>query len=503
MKEIINLIKRMRPAEVKLLRYFYKAHAGDAKRAALFEALVKFKNCDNFDAIEIKMRQAIYAENKDCEKRLEKLKHRLKSDILNIILLQEPGDKARAETAVFESRRLILQGEVLLGRGLYSEASDILGKAFALAKKNELFTEQLLIDSLRSNYNICKSREHDLMHYNNKIHSASTLQQKLLLAKKVHDEIHVIASENDPEKFPHDCYKDSLHQIHDLWKETHASKIGYYYILASIKYFRALKEFKQSLELGFELLKLEAEEPEIFKTIYYTGVIHLELGRCYLHTGDSDTAIFHAAHALSSSGNDMKNRLFALEILYFAYISLKDVKKAHEICQQALMNSYLHENSSQSARWWYLKSAAEAKLNRTKDALASLRKCSENEKEMHLSLAALMLEAICRIENGDYEWLEYKTDTLKRFMLRNGKSASLSQNKRFLLFLRILKTLQKEGFDFKALFVQEKKNIELLTLAEAPYSWEAWGYEILRFDEWLNSKVISPQSISPASQFVA
>jgi tetratricopeptide (TPR) repeat protein len=503
MREIINLIKRMRPAEVKLLRYFYKAQASDAKRAALFEALVRFRNCNKFDEIEIKMRQMLYAANKDCEKKLEKLKHRLKSDILNIILLQEPGDKARTETAVFESRRLILQGEVLLGRGLYSEASDILGKAFALAKKNELFTEQLLIDSLRSNYNICKSRGHDLMHYNNKIHSASTLQQQLLLAKKVHDEIHVITGESDPEKFPHDCYKTSLQQIYDIWQETRASKIHYYYILASIKYFRALREFRQSLELGLELLKLENDEPEIFKTIYYAGIIHLELGRCYLHVNDFDTAIFHAAHALSSSGNDMKNHLFALEILYFAYINLKDLKKAYQICQQALMNSYLQENGGQTAKWWYLKSATEAKMGRMKDAFISLRKCSENEKEIHLSLAALMLEAMCRIENGDYEWLEYKTETLKRFMLRNGKSASLSQNKRFLLFLRILKTLQKEGFDFKALFTYEKKNIELLSMAEAPYIWESWGYEVLRFDEWLNSKMISPQNIPSASQYVA
>jgi tetratricopeptide (TPR) repeat protein len=493
----------MRPAEVKLLRYFYKAHGSDAKRAALFEALVRFKNCDDFGAIEIKMRQALYPESKDCEKRLEKLKMRLKSDILNIILLQEPGDKARAETSVYESRRLILQGEVLLGRGLYSEASDILGKAFAIAKKNELFTEQLLIDSLRSNYNICKSREQELMHYNNKIHSASSLQQKLLLAKKVHDEIHVMVSENDSEKSRNACYEASLQQIYDVWKETSASKIGYYYLLASIKYFRALKEYKRSLQLGTELLKLEGDDPEIFKTIYYAGTIHLELGKCYLHVEDYDTAVFHAAHALSSSGNDMKNCLFALEILYFAYIRLKDFKKALELCQQALMNSYLQENSCQTAKWWYLKSAAEAKMNRTKDAMASLRKCGENEKETHLSLAAFVLEAICKIENGDYEWLEYKTETLKRFILRNGKTASLDQNKRFLLFLRVLKTLQKEGFNFKVLFTEEKKNIELLSQAEAPYTLEASSYEVVRFDEWLRSKIIAPRSATSAQQFVA
>src|SRR5687767_9620320 len=141
MDSIIHLVRDMQPGEIKLLRHVQKLQQNnDSKKDQLFENALKWKNCSDIAGLEEKMLKKIYGKSMGVEKNFEKLKLRLKGDILNILLLNDCSVKSRSkhESAVFECRRFIMQADVLLGRGVYKEGTTLVKKASQIAQKNEL-----------------------------------------------------------------------------------------------------------------------------------------------------------------------------------------------------------------------------------------------------------------------------------------------------------------------------------------------------------------------------
>ncbi|MGZ3882733.1 MAG: hypothetical protein ACXVP0_01795 [Bacteroidia bacterium] len=494
MESLIKLTRNMQAGEIKLLRHFFRMQqVDDKKRNLLFDRTIKLKNCKDIAGLESRIIKTLYAGSKNAEKSFEKLKSRLRMDILNVLLYQESSfrDCSKNEKAIYTYKRLMLQGDILLKRGLYQEASTVLKKASAIAQSNELYVEQLLIDTVRSNYNITKRQEDDFMQYSNKIRTASSQIEKLMLAKHFYEELLGYTMFRLGEEPPFEEWKKKLADIESYSVSSGSAKIKFYFNICALYFYRHSRQYETSLQFGLALLK-QQESSEMLRAFLYAGTVHLEVSRCFLLMKQYNTAVYHASYSIENFGGDMRTILSSLEVLFYSYINTGDYKNAIAVTEKAFANSYLQKDKFMKSKWWFLKAGVEFKMLNYKASIVSLKKCDELYKDKsQWMLACSIFETICRIENGDQEWFEYRSEGLRKIMERHNKGRKDAHNKRFGLIYEILKTLNKNNFDFSRTLAEEKNNIELLADGDENYLWNLAGCEIVRFDEWIKQKAIS------------
>ena len=494
MENVINLVKNLQTGEIKLLRHFYRFQKdNDCKKInLLFDIAVKSKNCKKTDEIDKKVFHELYGNSKHGNT-FVKLKSRLKNDILNILLLQTSSIKFKAkhDIAIFDCRRMLLQGDILLGRGIYSEGIAILEKASSIAQKNELFAEQILIDELCRNHNLLKSEEYVFSAFMKRIETNTSLLEKVQFAKHFHYEMTASRLFKIKSSTQNVEWKNKLEAVKKDYEQSKSVKIGFYYNLSALNYYREIHQFDKSLEFGLALLK-NAESHEILKTPYYSGKINMELAKCYLLSTEYEKAITHANIANQHFQKDILNELASLEILLHCYLLKQDYKKVNSIIDTAFLKIRLESDEFIYSKWCFLKAGVEFRMNEYKNALLSLKKCNELLKDKNgWLLACNLFESICRIESGNLEWFEYRSEALKKIMLRYNKDQVGEQNKRFDLIYKILRTLHKNNYDYVQTLSDEKNNLSFLSQAGYSYSWHMIGYEPIQFDQWIKDKATS------------
>jgi hypothetical protein len=125
-------------------------------------------------------------------------------------------------------------------------------------------------------------------------------------------------------------------------------------------------------------------------------------------------------------------------------------------------------------------------------AIKSLKNCNILLKDKHgWLLGFCTLEVMCRFENGNHDWFEYRSESLKKMLKRHVKNDSAGKDKRIILIFKIMKTLNKLNYDFAATVKLEAESMAQLKDGKGQYYWNPAGSELLRFDEWMESKVQS------------
>ncbi len=492
MENVINLVKNLQTGELKLLRHFYKYQKGnDCKKInLLFDIAVKSKGCKKIDELDQKVFLDLYDKSRKNETNFAKLKCRLKNDIVNILLLQTSSTKFKVkhDLAIFDCRRMLLQGEILLGRGIYREGITILERASSIAQKNELFAEQILIDELCRNYNLLKSSEDVFSAFMKRIETNTSLLEKVQFAKSLHYEMTASRLFKSTNRHPIEEWKNKLDAIQKDYDQSKSVKIGFYYNLSALNYYRETHQFEKSLEFGLTSLK-NIETYEILKTPYYSGKINMELAKCHLLMEEYEKAIHHANQANKHFEKDILNELASLEILLYSFLMKGDYKKVNSIMERAFMKVSMQQDEFMYSKWCFLKAGVEFRMNEFSTALKSLKNCTELIKDKNSWLLAYNLfEAICKIETGNLEWFEYRYEALKKMIQRYNNGHNGSQNKRFLLIFKILRTLHKNCYDYVKTIEDEKDNIKTLTENSSSYSLCMSGYEPIPLGLWIKDK---------------
>ena len=159
MENLSALVNSLSPGEETLIRHFYKLRDfGEfRKRVQLFNLLVSGK-------LKLEKELALAVGYKTPNASYHNLKSRLKSDIICMLLMQESSAKFKTPyaQAVFQCRRSILTGEILLSRGVYNEGLNLLKKASRVAEKFELFAEQIIVDDTMRNHHAASSANQEV-----------------------------------------------------------------------------------------------------------------------------------------------------------------------------------------------------------------------------------------------------------------------------------------------------------------------------------------------------
>ena len=145
MKNLTQIIRVLKPGEVRLIRNYYKVDTNgeERRRLELFDLIKEGSVSADKEAA-----MAIY--NTKPNSAYSHLKARLRKDILNLLLLQDSSKRYEPEfaQAEFDCRRLFIEGDLLVSRGAYEPGVDALKEAQKLAIKFEFYNELVMIDDV-------------------------------------------------------------------------------------------------------------------------------------------------------------------------------------------------------------------------------------------------------------------------------------------------------------------------------------------------------------------
>ncbi|MDQ3110660.1 MAG: hypothetical protein M3R17_12270 [Bacteroidota bacterium] len=479
MESLLTIVNNLSPGELKLVQHFYKLkNFGECrKRVQLLEIILKQKISDNNEAAKL----LGYTANASSFKHL---KTRLKSDILCMLLMQECSTKFNTPyaQAMFDCRRFLMQGEILMTRGVYGEALDLLGKASKIATRFELFSEGLQIEDLRRNHIASRGNMKDFEEACSAIEENYVRLGKVITAKRYHYEITT----------------PSLHRVNSFaeylrnnaqaeQKPADSSRVMLYNNLSSINYLSSIHDFETAQHHAVDLLHA-VENDLVVKSRSNQAGVNMELANIYLNTGSYEKAIMHAGKAVELFKPGMINQLYAQLALFFSFFRNNDLKNADKTLNAADNHRLIRtqQDALMISRLQLLRAAMAFKKNDYDTCAFALRENAEYIRDKDAWMPGyFILDTMMLLEKRAYELASYRIEAFRKMLERN---TIYKDENRIMAITKVFKLIIRVDGDFNKISPAQK-DLLLLSEGKGNFYWNPAGYEVIRFDEWILKKI--------------
>ncbi|CAN5917487.1 hypothetical protein BH11BAC7_BH11BAC7_37170 [soil metagenome] len=485
MESLLTIVDSLSIGELKLVRHFYKLkNFGECrKRVQLLDMVVNQKISDNNLAAEM-LGYSNYNSSS-----FKHLKARLKSDLMAMLLMQECSTKFTTPyaQATFDCRRFLMQGEILMSRGVYEEALDLLGRASKIANRFELFAEGLQIEDLRRNHIASRGNMKDFEEACSSIEENYVRLGKVMTAKRYHYEI------TTPSLHRVNSYAEYIRQNAVVnepaqeYKRKESSKVKLYNNLSSINYLSSIHDFETAQHHAEELLHAVENDPVVKSRSNQAGV-NMELATIYLNTSKYEKAVTHASKAVKLFKPGMINQLNAQLVLFFAFFRNNDFKNADKVLQLSC-NHRLIKNPPDPLmvfRLQVLRAALAFKTGTFDECAFVLRENADYLRDRDAWMPGyFILDTLVLLEKKSFELAHYRIDAFRKMLDRN---TLYKDDKRIIAITRIMKLLARADGDYTKIS-PELNEIQLLSEGKGQFYWNPASYEVIRFDEWLLKKI--------------
>jgi tetratricopeptide (TPR) repeat protein len=479
MKDLSQICRSLSGSEIRFIRNYYRSDE-DKKRLKLFNLILDSKTVTEEDAS-----KKIY--NAPPDTAFSHLKSRLKKDILTILLLEDGFKHSSSpyRQAEVNCRRLLIEGDILLKRGVYKPAIKLLTKASRIAGEHELPLEKILIEDILRTHIGFKSGIEVYQSYSESIKKQLSLLQDILNAKELYNNILLPnLHKNNREGEYITLAKQTYERLEEAFQRTGSPNVGYLYHLTGMYYFDFVKDHKNALLLALNLLDLVEKQPSIYSSVRVANV-NLQIANILMGRYHFDEASSYAQRAVEHFTSGLMNELVALEHLFYSHFRAKDFGKAEEIMEKAFRHPMIRSSALTYAKWVFAKAGLEFSLgnhDRSQDALFEDNTLL-NDKSGWL-FGVKLLEIMNFIELGQHDLIYFRIESLRKLLQRQKDKKVL----RIKTVFQILSTFEKTGGSFEKTWAEETDKFELLQRSEGDYYWNPLGYEVIRFDDWFASK---------------
>ena len=483
MKSIYSILNVLRKGEIELIKHYYArpVNAENKMRLSLLEIALRRKGLGNTEVIdELKKDMSLSA--------FSHLKRRLKQDMLNALLWQE-SEKRFPESYLageFECTKNISQAYVLLLRGNTKEGLKVLENARKLALKFELITHRIIINQLiRRRFDGLKTSK-DLKSVNDQLIGDIENISNLNFAE---ENTLVLAA---PQLFPKDATEifrqtgiSVLEELKTKFTQSGLSRIGFWYYMAATEYYRSNGMYEEMLEHGKDFFTLINESDSLRSNPNISGVSQT-VGTAMVQLHRFKEAEDYLEISVQKFREGGINQLASLELLLKAQLAAYGTFRSKSTITKGIGHRVAMKSERYKARWNYFKACREFLSSSPDESFATLNSNGDLLKwKDDLNIQFRILEVLQLIELEDYDWIEFKLDTLRKFVSRNRKLKS----PRIGGIIKVLYALQAKSYDFEKFNKSTLDVLKNLNSNEKGWGWNPLGFELVRFDAWLERKM--------------
>ncbi|MEO1053681.1 MAG: hypothetical protein AAFX87_23800 [Bacteroidota bacterium] len=476
MESLKEIIYNLKPSEAEFIQDYYKVKRGGlcSKRLKLFQLVHTRKVKTDEEAAKV-----IYKTRPTST--FSKLKKRLKEDILNFLIMMS-GDKTCESASTgfdLQARKLIIQGKILMSRGLYEEAAETTQKALKIADTYELIDLKInACDMLRStSENNQPSQQHASI--NAKIKQTMSDQQYLQQAKAYS---YLLAHEGVANQ---DIDADALKELEEVEERSESAKVSYWCLKTACQYHYANRNYVEARDSAMRLIDMVEHEKAIHSD-YNLCEAHFLLTKSLICLKQYEEAIVHAGQSLGATDAGLLCEEGARSAQFLSSYYHRDLKLANAVIKEVLINREIKLCARAEAKWTYYEACL---LFARKDFNGSLKSLYSNSgllKEKTCgTLGYRLLEILNMVEMKEYDWLDFKLENHRKLLQRFKGNEYL----RYKITHRIITTLATNGFNFNKTYQQEYDKLTMLKSEAKPYLRDPLGFELIDFNGWFNQKV--------------
>lgn len=482
MNDIINLIKSLSKKELSILDALYEVeeYSKTSKKYILLNHIKTGKVTDDETACVL-----IYGK-KSAGPKYSRLKSRLTKDILSVMAIEQ--GKNLYSSAYFiakhETRQLVLDSEILYGKGHSEIAYKYLKKAYNKALEFELTHEILLIlDLLQKHVGQIKGLKYFEQYSKEKYVNLHKLKLK-------YDSYQTYYEIMLPNIFSGRNINSSLDNINaiinleNIYKESKSREVLSLLLRAKTFFYHQEKSYDLALEAAKEYLKLVIADP-IVKSLANEAGANMQISIIELYQSKLNDAMGNINKALTLFNKKSTNELRALNIKFIILSIMNDLNGMDMVLRNVNLNPNLKIDLYQRDLWFLRKATYLFQKGTYQESMAYIQKCNDIISDKSgWRIGIKLLEIICIIELRLYDFLEFRLENFYRLLL----STKELKKGRVMHIYKLLKVTYSNNYNWTKIDLDSNNEYQQLLMQTNEMQWDPLGFEVIPFHRWFSSK---------------
>ena len=494
MEKITKLIQTLTGREIRL---FHKYAALSGKKKNNLKIRLFNISCENPEISDIEAAKLL---GMDQGAAFSMLKSRLYNDLLDLLLLVT--DSSSFYNKAFWIRYSMLKSLMLVyaldNRNLANHSNYLISKAEQLAIKFDQPTYSVLVNELILNSRPFIKGPATSKKVNAAISQSLESQSDIIKIQNVFKQLITLSFYSSNHANTQRAYFESkLEEIEEIYKRNPSPRVSFYYLRSKISYSINLQDFQGYLNYAKKFLALVETELSI-RSNDNLGGAYVNLGQAQMYLKYFKESIEACKNAEKLFFKHSNNDINTKSVRFIAHLGIKDYESCAELVAQVRSIKRIKRGSFHYSKWLYMDANIKFIQGNYKATLQLLERHSFLKSDRSgWRLGYKILEMMCIVELGNYDWLPYRIDTFRK-LVNDIKKENTARPK---LMLKLLKRLIKENFDFDTTTAKMQQELSLLQSNTGEYFCDILGYEVIRFDEWWVSKLKAPsETTGPAKR---
>lgn len=483
MKILSQLVGCLKPKEKRYLKRLYSTQPNgeDPKKSALFDIIIKGKDLDDHEVC-----MKLY--NAQPNSAFSHTKRRLKEDLLNFLLTQDAAKqfKSKEKQDWLQCNKLILQGEILVSRGILNESEKILKSALRIAEKNEFFSEIIKIRlRLREAFGMKFGMERYNQYNVEIIETIEEYQTNSIVTDFLFNVRLPNAYKTNNTDYYYD-FESEIRKIRIRMNDSNKQTTKFNYLLSEITYSEQKYDFEEALSYA-KKLELHVTTSEKYQNIRNENAgVSMTIANILINLGSFIESQKYARIAVDTFVQGKGNQLRAMGFLFFTYFRASDFENSFNVIQEAFDHPIINRNKITLGKWKLFNAALYFQRNDFDTSLKILRTNNEVLKDRKgWGIGYRILEMLISLENDDFYIAGYHLDNYVNHLNRL-KGAEIDRPK---VIGQLIRAIIRFSGDYEKVFEKNKTKIEKLESGLDQYRWNPVGFELIKFDDWLKNKV--------------
>jgi hypothetical protein len=484
MKELASIIQSLSDFEVEIYKKLYGS--GNPEQPNKPEMLFDFLR-SNGNATEREVLKALYANAKSAVSAFAHLKNKLRKQINAVLIVADAEETDTDKDADFNSvhrelTRKYLEGFILIKKKLNQTYIALMEEIYQQAKEYEMFHFWIHTIMSRIALNAAKGEkyinslsaelEHAIACYV-KYYKGDMMLWKLTPAMYL----------KNREADYIDYARDVVRQLNDYANENPSIFLSMN--LLEGQYFLAEFERRHADMLFYSREKYELVTTS--KPLSKKGVIRnarIQLIGALISNGKYEEADVLAYNHLSDI--PPQSLINYLESAFRTALYCKNFKHCAEYLKLLEKNPKFIKDEVVTTQYYFYKAALAFYQKDFEGVFKNVAKTGWMLRDKTgWGLGVKLMEILAYIELGQTDMVMFRIKALWQLLYRNH-SKNIARIK---AVSHILYALLQSGFNYRKVVEKEKQKITELRDASGVYYWDPTGYEITRFDWWLDDKM--------------
>ncbi len=481
MEQLTQLIEKLKPVELRLLRQLYqvKKNGEQNRKLELLNLIVGKKVTTDLEAA-----KKIYKKAPDSK--FSHLKKRLRKDILAILLLPEASQQYRALNAqnYLACEKLITQGRILVHRQLLQQADKLLLKALQIAQDYEFphLEIQARIHLRRNKTWLEGPPAFDK--YNDGIAACFQLYQEIIKAEEYHSRFwhpYFLAENNETELIKNaQKYVQKLKELHE---KSSSKVVAAYYYDATIAYYNQfIYQPTKAIPFIHQYIAIAQNGKKVDETALPKAYVQLLFA--YIAIGNYQEAITLKETALQYSPPHTVNHYKMMIVYFHAHLYLAQYQEAAQCLATNFQNKMGKVVTPITVESHFYQAYLHFYQKQYPQAQEALLKCTEMTKnKADGAIAYKLLQIYIAFEQQEYYHLSFELENFRKLIEREKQGVARAK-----IIHKIAAALLRHNGDFQKIRETEQTALQKLTTAKGELVWDFSRYEVLRFEEWIAQK---------------